>query len=91
MGTWGIIFGECDWIRGEAGGCVIELRESGKDFSFECGGRSETLIDAILDNAGISALSTEVGGVLGMQWAPACTEKEDAVDAVDGVPDCNEG
>lgn len=71
-------------MRGEAGGSAIELRGPGKDLSFG----SETEIEASLDNAGISVLSTEVGGVLRM-LLPACIEKEELVDAVDGVPDCN--
>jgi hypothetical protein len=91
MGAWGMSFKECDWMRGEAGGRVIELRESGRDLSFGCRGRSETVIEAILDNAGISALSTGVGGVLRVLVVLACTEKAEVVDAVDGLPDCNKG
>ena len=64
MGAWGISFEECDWMRGEAGGSTLELREPDKIFSFGRGARPETVIEAILDNAGISTLSTEVGGVL---------------------------
>lgn len=78
-------------MRGDVGGSALDLRESDRDFSFKCGGRSETVMEAILDNAGISVLSTEVGGVLRMLLAPACTEKEEVVDAVDGLPDCNKG
>ena len=69
----------------------MELRDSGRGFSFKRGGRSETVMEAILDNAGISALSTEVGGVLRILLVPACIEKEDVVDEVDGLPDCNKG
>lgn len=83
-------FGECDWMRGEAGGFVIKLRGSGGGFSVECGGGSVTEMEAILDNAVISVLSTEVG-VLRMLLVLACTEKEDLLDAVDELPDCNEG
>lgn len=86
MGACGISFRECDWMRGEAGGC--ELRAPGRELSFGCRGRSETAIEAILDNGGISALSTGVGGVLRVL---ACTEKAEVVDAVDGLPDCNKG
>lgn len=48
-------------------------------------------MEAILDNAGISVLSTEVGGVLRRLLVPGCTENEEVVDAVDGLPDCNRG
>lgn len=75
----------------EAGGSVIVLGELGRCFSFGCRERSETVIEAILDNAGISALSTEVGGELRILLVPACAEREEVVDDVDGLPGCSKG
>lgn len=69
----------------EAGGSEIVL---GECFSFGCRERSETVMEAILDNAGISMLSTEVGGELMILLVPACAEREEAVDDVDGLPGC---
>lgn len=41
-------------------------------------------MEAILDNAGISALPTEVGGVLRILLLPAYIEKEEVLDAPEG-------